>query len=300
MSHLGFRIATLIQRQNLGQQQSGVYPLLNLTAIIVTHRSAAVIGKAVAALRAQTVPVRQIIVVDSGSPETGYLDALAGSDLVVVRDQNIGFCAGNNRGVAAAAPSDAFLFVNPDCFLAPDWAERACAALATHSGIGILSSPLRGYDITTDAPSGRMDSAGIARSRLGCWHDVGQGLPVADVPLPAAPWEPQAICGALMLIPQPVIASLLARDGHIFDESLFMYKDDIDLSLRVRRLGYRLLMLPDAEAWHCRGWNPDRRSMPVWARRMSARNEVRVALRHHSPYLPIYLLKYAYVRWCER
>lgn len=290
----------MIQRQNLGQQRSGVYPLLNLTAIIVTHSSAAVIGRAVAALRAQTVPVRQIVVVDSGSPATDYLDALAGPDLVILREQNIGFCAGNNRGVTAAGPADGFLFVNPDCFLASDWVARACAAIATTPDIGILSSPLHGYDITADAPSGRMDSAGIARSRLGRWHDVGQGQPIGEVPLPAAPWEPQAICGALMLIPQPVIAALLARNGHVFDESLFMYKDDIDLSLRVRRLGYRLLMLPEAQAWHCRGWNPDRRSVPVWARRMSARNEVRVAWRHRSPYLPLYLLKYAYVRWCER
>ena len=274
--------------------------MLNITAIIVTHNSAAVIGRAVAALRAQTVPLARIVVVDSGSSATDYLDALAGPDLVLVRDRNIGFCAANNRGILAAGATDACLFVNPDCFLAPDWLERAGAALQANPAIGLLSSPLLGYDIKADAPSGKMDSAGIARSRLGRWHDVGQGQPVASVPLPAVPWEPQAICGALMLIPQAVIQNLVQKDGCVFDESLFMYKDDIDLSLRVRRLGYRLLMLPDALAWHCRGWNPERRSVPRWARRMSARNEVRVAFRHRSGYLPLYLLKYAYMRWCER
>jgi GT2 family glycosyltransferase len=273
---------------------------MNITAIIVTHNSAVVIGKAVAALRAQTLPPAQIIIVDSGSGDTAYLQALAGPDLLVIPAQNIGFCAANNRGVAAAGPTDGYLFVNPDCFLAPDWLERATAALAAHPETGLLSSPLLGYDITADAPSGKMDSAGIARSRLGRWYDVGQGQPIGAVPLPATPWEPQAICGALMLMPQVVAETLRRQDGCIFDESLFMYKDDIDLSLRVRRLGYRLLMLPTAHSWHCRGWNPDRCAVPQWARRMSARNEVRVALRHRSAYLPLYLLKYTYVRWCEK
>ncbi len=274
--------------------------MFNITAIIVTHNSNAVIGKAVAALRAQTVPLARIVIVDSGSATTDDLDALAGPDLSVIHADNIGFCAGNNRGIAAAGNTDACLFVNPDCFLAPDWTEQAIAALRTHPDVGILSSPLLGYDIRSDAPSGKMDSAGIQRSRLGRWRDIGQGQPVAELLLPATAWEPQAICGALMLIPQAVIQRLTQQDGAVFDESLFMYKDDIDLSLRVRRLGYRLVMLPDARSWHCRGWNPDRRSVPLWARRMSARNEVRVAWRHRSWYLPVYLLKYLYVRGLER
>jgi N-acetylglucosaminyl-diphospho-decaprenol L-rhamnosyltransferase len=275
-----------------------------ITAIIVTHNSAATLAQTVADLRDQTVSLRRIIIVDSGSKDTGYLDELVTGEqrpeVSLCKTGNIGFCAGNNRGIAEDRTAGGYLFVNPDCFLAPDWLEQALAVLAQKPQAGILSSPLYGYDLKASQPSGTWDSLGIRRTALGRWQDIGQGQPVAEHPLPSDIWEPQAICGALMLIPRTVIDALLVRDGQVFDERLFMYKDDIDLSLRVRRLGYHLHMLPQAMAWHCRGWNSQRASVPHWARLISARNEVRVAFRHRSAYLPLYALKYGYVRWLER
>jgi N-acetylglucosaminyl-diphospho-decaprenol L-rhamnosyltransferase len=83
--------------------------------------------------------------------------------------------------------------------------------------------------------------------------------------------------------------------GNIFDPSFFMYKEDIDLSLRLRARGWRLGFDPGAESYHCRGWL-GRRHMPKKFRVMSARNEIRICLRHRDPRLVFHLLKYAYVR----
>jgi len=42
---------------------------------------------------------------------------------------------------------------------------------------------------------------------------------------------------------------LLERVG-LFDERFFMYYEDLDLCLRARRAGYRLLLVPSAKMWH--------------------------------------------------
>ncbi len=98
-----------------------------------------------------------------------------------------------------------------------------------------------------------------------------------------------------MTIPRPVIDRLINSDGFVFDERFFMYKEDVDLCLRIRRLGYRITVHPDLPAYHCRGWKKDRKLMPFLAKKLSAVNDVRVALRHRWRNLPFALLKLGYV-----
>jgi GT2 family glycosyltransferase len=55
-------------------------------------------------------------------------------------------------------------------------------------------------------------------------------------------YEVDAICGAFMFIPKPVID----KSG-MFDEEYFMYGEDLDLCFRINKSGYKIFYYPDVD-----------------------------------------------------
>jgi len=144
-------------------------------------------------------------------------------------------------------------------------------------------------DIDQDKPSGLYDSTGIFCRWYGRWYDRDQGQSIQQPPQREEE-EPTAICGALMFCRKDALDQVLIRGNEVFDSSFYMYKDDIDLSLRVRRANWKLAFVPQFTAYHCRGWNPDRSKMARRFRKMSARNELCIHLRNYSPLKACYSL----------
>ena len=54
-----------------------------------------------------------------------------------------------------------------------------------------------------------------------------------------------------------------------------MYKEDIDLSLRIKSFGYGVFYASDLVAYHHRGWK-GRHHMSKWKKIMSAKNELEI------------------------
>lgn len=276
----------------------------SVTAIVVTHNSPPTLGRVVLALLTQSIPPDRVVIVDSGSKDPSAVTALRSlSERVVVHCcKNIGFAAANNLAMDMfVGQTEYFVLVNPDAVLELDWIAGAYAYCQSADGrnVGIVSSPLRGMDVTTQVATGQWDSLGIYRGRSGRWYDYGQRHPIADMSAPTGTYEPKAICGALMFIPRPVYQAVLDNHG-FFDDRFFTYKEDIDLSLRVAKAGYRLVMLPHLTAHHCRGWSRRRCSIPYWARKMAARNDVLLAAKHFPLMIPLYVAKLLYVLTAER
>lgn len=270
-----------------------------ITAVIVTHNSPPVLRRVVEALLTQTLPPRKIAIIDSGSAYPESIRALMSLApcISVTCHPNVGFAAGNNLALREhLEASEYFALVNPDAVLASDWFAGAVSFLRspTADGVGILSSPLRGMDVRTEQPTGYWDSLGIYRRMTGRWYDRGSREQMESHPAPDHVYQPEAICGALMFFSAELYRAVIGPHG-FFDERFHTYKEDIELSLRVRKAGYRLAMLPHLTAWHCRGWPMSRRQTSRWARRLSARNEIRIAARYAIPILPIYIGKYFYV-----
>lgn len=258
-----------------------------IAVIIVTHDSQKVIHKAIDALDRQTRKADQIIVVDSGSKKTDYLSRYLDRDdlTLMLEGGGIGFCRGNNAGWTRVNPDTEFvLFLNPDAFLTETFLEES-ERLMRQEGmedVGAFTGPLLGYDIDKDRPSGKYDSTGIFRKWYGKWYDRGQGQSCEDRPFKHQQNLP-AICGALMFCRKEALDQVILRGGEVFDNTFYMYKEDIDLSLRLRKKKWRLVFEPSIEAFHCRGWSRKRRDMPRSLRLLSARNELRI----HWPTNPV-------------
>lgn len=268
--------------------------------IIVTHNSHLYLEKCIRCLKQQTFVPQEIIIVDSGSTGTRYLEpyeSVPGIRLMHCHG-NVGFCQGNNIGMSLLPPSiDFVLFLNPDAFLTPSFIEKAIGYMQDpqQAQVGALSGLLLGYDIHQDRPTGRLDSSGIFQTYYGKWYDRGQGQiyhPDSYAKEEAAP----ALCGALMFCRKSALDQVMLGCYEIMDKRFYMYKEDIDLSIRLRQKGWKLIIQPEFIAYHCRGWQKDRQKVPRYLRLLSAKNEMRLYAKLRSPFILYSTLKYLSVK----
>jgi GT2 family glycosyltransferase len=225
--------------------------------IIVNWNRAELLRESLASLAAQvdaagTPFPLEIIVVDNAS--TDHSVDMIMSDfpyVLLLRNQkNLGFCAANNQGIAAAShPYIALL--NNDAVAHPHWIQHLHAGMQADPQIGMVASKILDY-----ADPSRIDKAGHLifpdgqnRGRGTGEIDRGQYDKQEDVLWPDG-------CAAMYR------KSMLDQIG-AFDEDLFAYGDDAELGLRARIAGWRCLYVPLAVVRHRRGstlgqGNPDR------------------------------------------
>ena len=140
-----------------------------IAVVIKTHDDHKVIDLCVEALKKQTTPADRIVIMDSGSRDTGYLAKHRADESleVIVEERDVGFCAGNNRAAQRCIDrSDFIFFLNPDAFLP----ERFLADLAEciqslgREKIGVIGPKLWRYDLAGRTPTRTLDTTGIFRN----------------------------------------------------------------------------------------------------------------------------------------
>ncbi|GAC1519111.1 MAG: glycosyltransferase family 2 protein [Herpetosiphon sp.] len=187
-----------------------------------------------------SVSPASVIVLDNASGD-GSVARIAGAFPEVVLlplEQNLGFAAAVNIGIRYAVEqgADAICLLNNDAVLADDALGQLWGALNASPDNGIVSAkvflhrePLHFWAVGGHFTNRRVINLGAGE------FDNGQydGMALDFVYL----------CAALIRV------ELLSIIGDL-DEQFFLYYEDIDLSLRARAAGYRVLVAPDAHAWH--------------------------------------------------
>lgn len=266
-------------------------PLVHV--ITVTHNSSREIPLCLQAIENQNHRVDSITIVDSGSDDTDYLSGVIANGHKVILRENVGFGVANNIGYQSLKPAvdDVIIFLNPDAFLCADAISEIIKIFNQYEDLGCVTGKLYGFNLSEKKRTGLLDSTGIFRKWYGRWYDRGQGA--LDTGLYEKIEEVPAVCGALMCCRAKTLEIF---NGEIFDPRFFLYKEDIELSLRIRRSGWRLFYAPQIVADHCRGWSEDRATVSYRSRLVSAENEVKLYCRHPSPYMAWAIAKYIAVR----
>lgn len=262
--------------------------------IIVTHNSEVVLSSCLSFLEVQKSEIGSCTIVDSGSDDRNYLYSTGSSlDLKIIECDNVGFSTANNIGYNSlvVAEDDVVLFINPDTFLPENFLKNAKNVILRDDTVGVVSGKLLGYDPVNHVETKLIDSTGIFRKWYGRWFDRGQGEK-DNGQYNRSDMVP-ALCGALLCCRASCLHSLGAK---VFDESFFLYKEDIELSLRIRKQGWKLCYEPSLVAFHCRGWNSRRSDVDYRLRLRSAENEIRLYWRHPSVYIVWAAVKYLLVR----
>jgi N-acetylglucosaminyl-diphospho-decaprenol L-rhamnosyltransferase len=246
-------------------------------AIIVTYNSADSIEACVAPLLEAGTDV---IVVDNASADgTAQVvsDRLPGVELIA-NDDNRGFPAAVNQG-AARALSNSLLLVNPDCVVPAETVRALDAFLEAHPDVGLVGPRLREDDgsIQISAhPLGSFSALLANRARRVLPRGLGDRFGESyDVCLHAT--EPTDV-GMMIAACVAIRRDLLEKIGGL-DEGYFMYLEDMELCLQVRRAGFRVVYLPTVEARHVGGASSGDRSH-VWP------HHSRSLLRFHARHRP--------------
>jgi GT2 family glycosyltransferase len=185
-----------------------------------------------------------VIVVDNGSTDGTY-EAVreAHPEVTLMRsEENVGFAEGNNLGMRAAldAGADHVLILNNDTIVDPDLIAALVSEARRRPDAGALC-PLIRYVDPPDLiwyAGARFDPRAVHNGRHTGYgeRDTGQYHSVR---------ETGRATGAAMLVPREV----LERVG-FFDGRLFIQVEDVDISLRMRAAGYRILFVPAGVVWH--------------------------------------------------
>lgn len=211
---------------------------------IVTYQSAPHLGECLASLaRARLAEDRvSLLVVDNASTDDTVALARGGGPRVeiVVNERNLGFGAAANVAIrhAEASGADYLYLLNPDTRVEPDFLEQALAVAAAAPRTGAVQSLL------LLAPDGaQIDSAGNSVHFLGFGYCLGHRRPRAAAPATAV--EIGFASGAALLLDLGAL-----RDVGPFEESLFLYGEDLDLCWRLRSAGYSILLAPASVVVH--------------------------------------------------
>lgn len=273
--------------------------------IVVTHDSHGLVEPALDAVFSSHRDDLTVVIVDDCSSDTAYLDALDDDDRIeLIRlEENVGFAKANNIGIAALSGARHILLLNHDALLTSDTLAALCAHLDDNPAVGGVAPLLERLERPELTPTGSIDSAGIGMTWYGRAVDCLQGQPLATAS--GLRENVDGLSAACVLFRSDALASVTDRHG-TFDDRFFMYKEDVDLSLRLRRSGWRLDVRTDLLAGHARGTSAtSRRDAPRWVRIRSLHNDWRVlakgnlSRRRRLAMLP-YLVAKSVVVYLER
>ena len=221
-----------------------------LSAIVVNHNGCPLLADCLSKLRSLPEPPFEVVVVDNAS--TDGSQEMVRRDFPQVRlvalDDNLGFGVANNRG-AAAARGELFLFLNSDAWLDDQALPRLVRSLEGSPDLALVAPQLRYPDGAlqfTWAPT-----TGVVGEALQMLRNRFESRPWVHRP-PPAPWRPWLGSGWLTAACWLMRRNAFESVGG-FDERMFLYFEDVDLCLRLRRRGWRLRLVPEATAFHIKG-----------------------------------------------
>jgi GT2 family glycosyltransferase len=254
-----------------------VEPLVSIG--LVSWNSAAHLPACLSALAGQTYPRREVIVVDNASTDDSLTRVAAHlpSARIITNTYNTGFCRAHNLAIRAAQGAY-YLPLNPDACLHPDYLARLVAALEAAPDFGSAGGKLSRPPLEGEAA--QIDSTGLFLDRRRRQYLRGHGE--TDTGQYAAADEVFGMDGAAPLYRRAMLDDI-AMDGEYFDESFFAHKEDVDLAWRARLLGWKCAYVPNATAYHARGFRPGRRApLSTEVRLHAVKNRYLLLLKNES------------------
>jgi len=187
----------------------------------------------------------EIIVVDNASSDgsRNILERTKGIRTVFL-ENNLGFSKGNNAGIRIAK-GEYIALLNNDCVVKKNWlAELVRVMEKDDNTFAVNSKIMLGNTGKIQNAGTRVFSSGYAQDR-GAAPKGGVQDYETDRGQYEKQEEVQAFCGAAVLLRK----SILDKIG-LFDETFFLYYEDVELSERARKTGYRIVYAPKAVAHH--------------------------------------------------
>jgi len=215
-----------------------------VTVVVVNWNRWELLRACLRSLSEQSYRPFEVVLVDNGSTDgsAGKAELEFGGQLrlqVIRNQENRGFCAANNQGIAAAR-GQFIALLNNDAEADPEWLGALHAAFARPE-VGMAASKI----LVWETPN-RIDKVG----HLIYWDGQNRGRGAGQPDTGQFDQEEEALwpdgCAAMYR------KAMIDEIGG-FDEDFFAYADDAELGLRARIAGWSCLYIPRAVVKHHRG-----------------------------------------------
>jgi len=210
--------------------------LKKVTAIIVNWNDKDVIVECIQSLLDQNRNEIDIIISDNGSKDDSveFIRKRFPSIKIIENGENLGFGSAINRGLGLAK-GEYLLFLNSDLKLNSNCVGELAKLLDSDFSIGGAIPKILHIDqhSTINSLGVLINYTGIAYPNL-----LGEKDPGYQEPFESA-------CGGIFMLRKEVYKTVGG-----FDEDLFLYHEDHDLSWRVRLAGWQLKVAPQAIMYH--------------------------------------------------
>lgn len=227
---------------------------MDVSAIVVSWNVADYLRRCLESLRAEAslgALSCEVIVVDNASTD-GTVDVLRSSFpevRLLENRENQGFTRANNQGMAVASGTY-LLLINPDAELLPGSLGAMVGYLDGHPDVGVLGPQLLNTDGSHQSSRRRFPTLATAFVESTVLQGYFPNARVLrryyclDLP-PDRPQEVDWLVGACLLVRRRAVEQV-----GVFDEQFFMYSEELDWSYRMKKAGWRVVYLPEAQVVH--------------------------------------------------
>lgn len=233
----------------------------NLCVVVVAYNSAGVISQCLESVLGPQNADASLVVVDNASSDgtASLVRNKFPSVRLLANSENFGFGKANNQ-VFSSSGAKYFFLLNPDATVSSRTLRVAIEFMEAYPKIGLAGCRIVNPD-------------GSAQDSVSLRYP---GQKYADSSFDRLPGRIACVLGAAIIIRGDVL-----RELNGFDEEFFLYGEDQDLCLRIRKAGYEIGFIEDAFVTHIGGAS-ESKSDPgdVW--RKKARAELLFYRKHYS------------------
>jgi len=217
-----------------------------VSVVLVNYNGRSDLEASLPSLLAQTYPAYEVLVVDNGSQDDSvtFLRQAYPEVKVIEAGRNLGFGAGNNRGVEHSA-GELIVFTNYDVEFDREWLRCLVTRALTSPEIGLVAPKILLYD----QPE-QMQTCGLALQYTGHIFSRGLRQPSTDFDRSC---ELPCVSGCAFLIKKSVLDEVGGFDEtyhHLDSEFFHSSFEDVDLSWRARLAGHKIVYEPSAIMYH--------------------------------------------------
>jgi hypothetical protein len=227
----------------------GLVSAVLVSVVVVSYNTRERLLACLGALETRLSLPHEVIVVDNASSDgsAGAARARFPAAIVIENAENVGFSRANNQGLRRGQGAYA-LILNSDAEVGAGSVEALAAVLDARAEVGIVGPRTRFADGRIQVSFGPMLALRAEWRQRRLVQGVRRGDPEAlrqAEALAATEHEPAWVSGSCLLARRQAIEGV-----GLFDEGFFLYEEDVDLCVRVRAAGWRIVFTPAAEVVH--------------------------------------------------
>lgn len=249
-----------------------------VTAVVVSYNTRADLLRCLQSLAAVAPPL-EVVVVDNASADGSAAAVRAHHPAVrlVENSENVGFARASNQGLRMARAPYALL-LNSDAVVTADAVASLSTLLDARPEAAVVGPRTLNPDGTPQVSFG-LDLTPLNEWRqrrlvLGVKRRQAEALRIVEA-VSRVEQEPDWVSGSCFLARVEALASV-----GFFDEEFFLYEEDVDLCVRLRQAGWRIVFTPRATVVHHLGRSMEQ--SPTRSRIEYHRSHLRYYRKHRS------------------